>query len=191
VPVAVFSRLDSLLQERNLTLAEVRQQIEALYGIVDNDATLEHLASGEVLEDANLNVVGAVAGLLGVSLNDLLQVFALPVSMLNPPSEPDFLTEEESRRLYELFDRQDDGILTSDEQRELDALVYDKYGKRLNDYYRHKEAKRRGISVAQVQREEDERIAKATSRLAWLESDPARYEAFVERVKQQRASSLR
>jgi hypothetical protein len=189
VPVAVFSRLDSLLQERNLTIADVRQQIDALYGVVDNNATLEHLASGEVLEEVNLNVVGAVAGLLGVTLNDLLHAFALPVSMLNPPSEPDFLTEEEGRRLSELFDRQDEGLLTADEQRELEELVYDKYGKRLNDYYLQKEAKRRDVSIEQVQREEDERIAKAMKYHEWLDADPRRRQELAKRVRERKAAA--
>jgi len=189
VPVAVFSRFDSLLQERNLTLADVRQQIEALYGVIDDTATLEHLASGEALEAASLTVVGAVAGLLGVSLADLFQVVAIPVSMLNPPSEPDFLTEEEGKRLFELFDRQDGGVLTADEQRELEELVYDKYGQRLNDYYRSKEAKQRGVSVEQVQQEEDERIAQALEHHEWLNADPRRIQELADRVRGRRAAA--
>ena len=189
MPVAVFGRLGQLLNERNLTVADVRQQIEALYGIVDDTGVLEQLASSEDLHTTDLTVVGAVAGFLGVSFDDLLQVIAIPVSMLPKKTEPDFLTEEEGRRLTELFDRQDTRGLTDEEQRELEELVYDKYGQRSNDYYRHQIAKRRGISVEQVQREEDERIAEAMKHREWLHEDPRRIQELAERVRKQKASA--
>lgn len=189
MPVAAFGRLDQLLNERNLTIADVRQQIEALYGIVDDKGILEQLASSEGLVKTDLTVVCAVAGLLGVSLDDLFHVIAIPVSMLPRSTEPDFLTEEEGRRLTELFDRQDAGVLTDAEQRELEELVYDKYGQRSIEHSQRKEAKRRGVSLEQVQREDDERIAEAMKHREWLHEDPRRIQELAERVRKQNAAA--
>ena len=187
--VAVFGQLDHLLRERNLTVADLKRQIEEQYGMDVDVAALDRLAGPEALHHTDLKVIGAVASILEVSLDDLLLVVALPAGLIRPPTEPSFLTEEESRRLTELFDRQDAGLLTADEQRELETLVYDKYGQRSIEYSQRREAKRRGVSLEQVQREDDERIASATKYLKWLDADPRRRQELAERVRGRKASA--
>ena len=181
--VAVYGQLERLLRERNLTVADLKRQIEEEYGLVVDAAVLDHLASPKVLQQTDLTVVGAAASALGVSLDDLLLVVTLPPSLIAPQTDPSFLDEGETRRVFELFDRQDEGLLTEEERSELEALVYDKYGRRSHDYFRRKEAQRRGVSLEQVQREEDERIAKAVAWLEWLDADPRRRKRLIERAR--------
>ena len=132
--VAVFGQLDDLLRQRNLTVADLKRQIEEQYGLDVDAAALERLAGHETLHHIDLKVVGAAASVLEVSLDDLLLVVALPAGLILPQTEPSFLTPEESRRLTELFDRQDEGTITDAEQRELESLVYDVYGYLIQDW---------------------------------------------------------
>lgn len=186
--VAIYGQLDRLLRERNLTIDDLKRQIEQRYGLVVEDATLDRIARPTPEGYANLTAAGAAASVLGVGLDDLFAVSAISID--DDPSKLSFLSEDETQRLWALQDLQDERKLSHDEQHELEGLM-ETYGRRLNDFYRQREAHGRGVSAEQVEHEEAERIAKATSWLASLESDPARYAAFVERVKQQRASSLR
>jgi hypothetical protein len=188
VAVAVFGQLDRLLRERSLTVADLKRDIEERFDLLVDEAALECLVSSDELREVDLTLVGAVVDTLGLRMDDLFAVQSVPV---NPPASPpkSFLTEQQDRRLAELFDQQDRRKLTADEQRELQTLVYDEFGRRSNDYFRRKEAQKRGVSLEQVQREEDERIARAMKYHRWLNADPRRIQELAERVKARKTAA--
>jgi len=161
VAVAVFGQLDYLLRQRNLTVGDLKHQIEERDGSVVDDAVLDHLISGQRLPQTDLTTVGTVASILGVPLDDLLLVVRIPFFRMSPTLN--LLNEEETWRLWTLLALQERRELTDDEQRELESIV-DESGRRSDEYFWHKEAQRRGVTFEDLQseREADERVVKAT-----------------------------
>lgn len=83
------------------------------------------------------------------------------------------LTPQESRRLAELFELQDDRGLSDGEQAELRALV-DTYGLLMHEQRMHQFARQRGIPVDQVRRETQDQLDEALEWRRAFEADPAR-----------------
>jgi hypothetical protein len=181
--VAVFGQLDHILRERNLTLADLKRQIEERFDSVIDTAGLDALAGAETLDRANFALIGAITDTLGVTLDDLFAVQASPVRVpASPPAS--FLTERQAHRLHELLDQQGEHKLSADERRELEILVYDEDGRRLIDYYRRKQAQEQGISLEQVRREEAEHIEWAKKRPRQLHADPHHAQDLANRRRQ-------
>lgn len=169
--IAVYGQLDRLLRERNLTITDLKQQIEERYDSVVDTTGLEGLTSAESLNRADLLLLGAITDTLGVTLDDLFAIQASPIRV--PQSPPaSFITERQAQRMHELLTLQGERKLSLDERRELEILVYDEDGRRLVDYYRRKQAQEQGISLEQVKREEAEHIAWAKKRVRQLYADP-------------------
>jgi hypothetical protein len=187
--VAVFGQLDRLLRERNLTLADLKRQIEERFDSLVDTAGLEALTGAEMLERADLPLIGAITDTLGVTLDELFAVQSSPVRVpASPPAS--FLTDRQAQRLHDLLDLQGERKLSVDERRELEILVYDEDARRLVDYYRRKRAEERGISLEQVKREEAEHIARAKRQLRRPIADPHHSQALANhRRKRQPASS--
>jgi hypothetical protein len=178
VSVAVYPRLNELLRLHELTVAELERRIARRFGLSVDPKTLYRLASTEPVQRADLEIAGAVAAVLGVGLDDLFDVHAVPVA--DEESAAGELDPEQSRRLAELFDRQAHGTLTDSERQELEALVAE-YGRRLHELRLQEIAQRRGVPVEQARREVEAQLEDA---LAWwraFEADPRRRAAVAAR----------
>jgi hypothetical protein len=170
--VAVYPRLADLLEEQHLTIQDLERRIAERFGIdVDSDG-LQRLVERSPLRQADLELAGAAAAALGVGLDDLFTVAALPGT---DEAQWQVLDPAESRRLAALLDRE--APLTTDEQADL-AHLLDRYGQRLHERRMQELARGRGVSVEDVERERAERVAAA---LRWWEAfdrDPARDETL-------------
>jgi DNA-binding Xre family transcriptional regulator len=112
-----FSRLKFLLEERQLSRADLRRQIAARDQKV-NPKTLTRLADPNLpLERIDLRVAAAICDELGVGLGDLI-VFA---DRSGPVLES--LSEEKQLRLDDLMERHNEGLLSLDELAELRRMV--------------------------------------------------------------------
>jgi transposase len=159
-----------MLRSRNLTVAELERRIERRFGLAVDPKTLYRLASPEPVQRADLEIAGAVAAVLGIGLDDLFDVQAIPLDHDDGSGTGD-LDPHQSQRLAELFDRQARGALTESERTEIEALVAE-YGRRLHERRLSELAHLRGISVDEARREATARFDDA---LAWwhtFEDDP-------------------
>ncbi|MBI3972250.1 MAG: hypothetical protein HY332_13275 [Chloroflexi bacterium] len=184
--VAVYPRLGELLQERNLTVAELERRIEARFGVAVDRKTLYRLSSSHAVQRADLEIAGAAAVVLGVGLGDLFDVHVTPATGADEPQRAE-LPPERSRRLAALLDEQDRRRLTRAEQAELRALVAE-YGRRLHDYYLHDIARQRGISVEQAHREVQSDYERAVGEWHVFTTDPRWRERVVAQARAGRAS---
>lgn len=120
--VAVFGQLDRLLRERNLTIDDLKRQIEERYGQVIDTAALQRLADPAGVHQVDLPTVASVAMILGIGLDDLFSFEADPPHV-DPALEQIVLDEEPMRRIRALLDLQLDEKISDQEQRELEMLV--------------------------------------------------------------------
>jgi hypothetical protein len=179
--VAVYPRLGALLQQRNLTVAELERRIEARFGVAVDRKTLYRLASSQAVQRADLEIAGAAAAILGVGLDDLFDVQAMPAVGDDEPRRAD-LPPERGRRLAELLDQQERRRLTRAEQIELRALVAE-YGRRLQDSFLQDIARQRGISLEQAQREVQAEFERAVEEWHAFTADPQWRERIVEQAR--------
>lgn len=186
--VAVFGQLDRVLRERNMTLGDLQNQIADQFQLDVDLETLEQLLGTESLRHTDLTIVAAVASSLNVSLDELLLVVTPPADDTTIQAQSSLLNEEETRRLWQLQDLQDVRDLTEHEQHELDDLTLE-YGRRLMMSSQHEEATRRGVSLDQVQQEDEQRLAEAAKYSEWLDADPKRHQARIDYVKRRAISA--
>jgi hypothetical protein len=180
--VAVFGQLDRLLRERSLTLADLKRQIDERYELAVDESVLADLAGQHRLGSIDMTTVAAAAGVLGVTLDDILFVVALPFNIKHPETNVNFLSEEETWRVWALLGMQSKRTLDDQEQREPESIV-EASNRRSDEYFWRREARRRGVPFEDLRKEieEDERIAK----------DESRREQATGRADVQRASASR
>jgi uncharacterized protein len=186
--IAVYPRLSELLRTKNLSVAELERQVEQRFGLSVNLKTLYRFTSSEPVQRADLEIAGAVAAVLGVGLGDLFDIQATPVDKHR--EETSVLDPAESRRLADLFDRHSRGVLSADEQRELEALV-DEYGRRLHEMRVREYAKQRNISVEEAR---SEMAANLDQSITWwqeFEADLASRPAAVQEAKEREMQRAR
>lgn len=182
--IIVYPRLSALLRAKGLNVAELERQIRRRFGVSVDPKSLYRLTYDEPVQRADLEIAGAAAAVLGVGLDDLFEVKAIPAKE-SEELEID-LSPEESRRLAELFERQAHETLSGAECEELDALVAE-YGRRLHERRVRELAEQRSIPVEQARREAATQFDEA---LAWwrgFEKDPEGRRAIVARVGGHRA----
>lgn len=121
--VTVYPRLAELLEEHHLTLAELEGRIATQFGSAVDTQGLVRLAESTPVRQADLELAGAAAAVLGVGLDDLFTVAALP-----GPDEAglQILDPDDSRHLVDLLDRKES--LTPDELHRLEILL-GRYGR--------------------------------------------------------------
>lgn len=182
--VAVYPRLGALLEANHMTVAELVRQIEARFGLSVDSKTLYRLTHADAVQRADLEIAGAAAAVLGVGLDDVFDVRAVPVDGHDLPPEAD-LSPGQSRRLSDLFERQSNGTLTRDERREMEGLVSE-FGKRLHEYRLGKIATERGISVEQARTQVANELDGALEWWQAFQGDPQQRRAVVARARKQR-----
>lgn len=160
--VAVIPQLDTLLRERNLTVAELKRQIEAQFHFPVDVKTLYRLTSTRPVQRTHLPVAGAAARILGVELGDLLQV---EVTRTQADGSPAALAREQSERMAELFARQARQELAADEQAELNRLV-EAYAEALTEQRLREYAERAGLSLAEARARAGQELHRALGQRA-------------------------
>lgn len=120
--IAVYGRLDELLRERNLTVAELKLQIEVLFGLKADDEALARLTGPDAAHQTDMTLAVAAIRVLGVSLDDLFAVDAGSVDD-DVSRMQTHIIDPTPRRIRELLDVQLKRKLSDSERRELEALV--------------------------------------------------------------------
>ena len=176
--VAVYSRLGELLKARNLTVAELGDQITSRYGLVVDAESLRTWVRDTPVQRADLELAGAAAAILDVSLADLFDVNAIP----DLPEEVDVLDPSDAERLSELLDLQQSRQLSEAEATELAALVAE-WGRQVRDRWLKVRAKNQGISVEQARRELEANVAEASRWWQEFQADPQLRRSVVSKLK--------
>ena len=176
--VAVYPRLGELLQARNLTVAELGRQIERRFGLNVDAESLTAWARDVPVQRADLQLAGAAAAVLDVSLADLFDVNAIP----DLPPEESVLDEADTQRLEELLDLQQTRPLVEAEATELQALIAEN-NRQVQEQLFEKRAKKQGISVEQARRERDLAVAEAARWWQEFQANPQLRRSVVSRLK--------
>ncbi len=181
--VTVYSRLGALLRAHNLTNTDLTEKIEAAFGLSVDQGALDELTQITPIREVDIELAAAATLVLGVGLDDLLEVRAPSKGDDTRPQE-DVLGPEHSRRLEALYTIQGYRSLTEDEQAELEELVAE-YGHLLHERRLHDLAERRGLPVEQVRRDVAQQLDEA---IAWwqdVQADPERLDAIVAQAQRQ------
>jgi transcriptional regulator with XRE-family HTH domain len=185
--VAVYPRLGRLLRTRNLSVAELGREIESRLGLSTDPKTLYRLASDAPIQRADLEVAGAIASILGISLDELFDVKIEP-RVSNDDTEQSVLDADQARRLSELFDRQSTGHLLPSEQDELNALV-SAYGRKLHEQRLREFAHNRGVSLEEARAQSAKLLDEAQRWWQTIEEDPMKRRELVRSRRHVRNSS--
>ncbi len=183
--VMVYPRLGDVLKSKNVTVAELERQIRERFDVaVDPMALYGMLLDDEPIKRVDLDVVGAVAAVLHVPLDDLFTVETTPngAHTLLEEEEP-ILGPEDSRRMGELFDQ---ATPSGAESVELQQLVA-KYSRLLHERRVHEIAQKRGVPEGQVRRETAVAVAETLDWLRAFDAAPRYREELAAQVAQHRA----
>ena len=116
--VQAFSQLKRVLGERRLSVPQLQRRLEE-HGLTVNLKSLYRLAKDDQpLERLNLRVAGMICQVCDVPLSKLI-AFELAETRLRR------LSAAKQHRLDVLMDKNNEGLLTSAERKELKALVRD------------------------------------------------------------------
>ena len=181
--VSVYSQLDRLLRERQLTISELEREIEQRYGLIVATGALDHLTQADPVERANLKLAAATAAILGVELADLFDVEVIPVHPSSPEGEA-YLEPHQRDRFAKLLDMQARRELTTAEQVELDRLLSE-YGAQLEERHDSAYARQRDLSIEQARREAEAEIARVAALWANIDASPRLRQAYLARIQQQ------
>jgi len=114
--IQAYSRLKVVLEQRKLTLAELRRRLEQT-GVKAGQRSLSRLGDEtQPLGRLDLRLAGAICQVCEVPLSDLI-VFRSPEDGFRR------LSQAKQRRLDLLLDRNKEGTLTEAERTELQGLV--------------------------------------------------------------------
>jgi transcriptional regulator with XRE-family HTH domain len=114
-----------MLQAAGVDLAALRDEIAARYGLTIDLRTLAALAQDGRVHRPDIEVLEAVALILGVRVDDLLDVRAMEPAEAVSASDDVLLDAERDARLRDLTELRDRGdrLLTEAEVRELETLI--------------------------------------------------------------------
>ena len=101
--LAVYSRVGSVLQAAGVDLEALRDEIAARYGLTIDLRTLAALALDGRVQRPDIEVLEAVALIVGVRVDDLLDVHAMePAEAVSVVSDDVLLDAERDARLRDL-----------------------------------------------------------------------------------------
>lgn len=188
--IAVYSRVGSVLRASGVGLDDLRARIASRYGLVIDARALAALAHDGRLQRPDIEILEAIARVLGVPLDDLLEVRNVTVDAPEEPAslgDDILLDPERDLRLSELMARRDstDHPLTSAEEGELEALSQ-AMARALVDRNIANLARRRGISIADARAQVMAEADDAAAFWSELVSDPERMEAEVRAARERR-----
>lgn len=121
--VVVYPRLAELLEERHITVEDLKRWITDQFGLAVDATTLLRLTEPTPVRQADMELAGAAAAVLGVGLDDLFTVATLP------EKDEAVLDAPDSKRLETLLSGQD--ALSEEERAELQQLLA-QYGRLLH-----------------------------------------------------------
>ncbi|HZS86582.1 MAG TPA: helix-turn-helix transcriptional regulator [Chloroflexota bacterium] len=124
--LAVYSRVGSLLQEAGVDLEDLRARVAARYGVSIDRRTLDALTRDGRLQRPDIEVLEAIALILQIPVDDLLDVRTVGVAEpASGVSDDVLLDTERDARLRALAEQRDWGELPLSpvEQRELETLI--------------------------------------------------------------------
>lgn len=182
--LAVYSRVGSMLQAAGMDLDEVRVLVAARYGVTLDRAALVALTQDGRVQRPDIEVLEAVAMILRVPVDDLLQVRALGPAAVSDDVLLDLRRDTRLRELVALRD-QGDRPLTEEEVRDLEMLLA-QAGRALVERDLALTAERLSLPLEVVRDRITTHTAEATRFWAELGADPARMAAEVEEARARR-----
>ncbi len=186
--LAVYSRVGSVLRARGASLDDVRALIASRYGLAIDARSLTDLARDGRLQRPDIEMLKAVASILKVRVDDLLDVRNLEVDAAVTAPDHDILLDPERderlRHLKTLRDRSD-RPLTELEADELDALTT-ATARALIDRHIRELAEHRAVPVETVRAWVMDAVEDAARVAAELEADPVRMAAAVKAIREGR-----
>jgi len=186
--LAVYSRVGSVLRARGASLDDVRALIASRYGLAIDARSLTDLARDGRLQRPDIEMLKAVASILKVRVDDLLDVRNLEVDAAVTAPDHDILLDperdEQLRHLKTLRDRSD-RPLTELEADELDALTT-ATARALIDRHIRELAEHRAVPVETVRAWVMDAVEDAARVAAELEADPVRMAAAVKAIREDR-----
>jgi transcriptional regulator with XRE-family HTH domain len=186
--LAVYSRVGSMLQAAGVDLEHLRDLIAARYGLTIDLRTLAALAQDGRVQRPDIEVLEAVALILQVRVDDLLDVRAIgPADAGAVVSDDVLLDPERDARLRALAERRDRGDhpLTEAEARELETLIAEA-GRALVERDIAAAAQRLGVPLEVARTYITTQAAEAARFVSELAADAERMAAEVQAAKAQR-----
>jgi hypothetical protein len=148
--ISVCSRVGRLLNEHDMSVAELQRQLYSRFRISVDPKTIYRLTRDDAIQRADLTVAAAIGAILGVGLDDLFDVSVAAESGFDgsaPQMEPANI-----RKLSELLSLQAEQLLTDEESDQLQRLLAE-YTRAQVESTLHSVARERGISYDDVYRE--------------------------------------
>ncbi len=188
--MAVYSQLGRLLAARDVALDSLRAELLARYSLDIDIHSLETLAREGRLQQPNIELVAAIAAILEVRLDDLLdardvwdEADASPESQQQTDARAD-LSPADERRLNHLLYLRDwgDDPLTKEDERELEALTAP-VARALIDGDISIFAASKGISFAEARAQVEAAAEDAAAYWSALVADPSLMAAEVAKTK--------
>jgi len=186
--LAVYSRVGSVLRATGADLDDVRALIASRYGLAIDARSLADLARDGRLQRPDIEMLKAVASILDVRVDDLLDVRDLEVGdAVTAPDDDILLDPERDERLRHLRALRDRGDrpLTNLEGDELDALTA-ATARALIDRHIRELAKHRTVPIETARAWVMDAAEDAARVAAELEADPVRMAAAVKAVREER-----
>ncbi len=181
--IAVYPRLDDVLDAKNVTVPELKRRIEERFDLSVDLETLYSLSlDDEPIQHVDIRVTKAVAAVLDVPLDDL---FGMSNGADPFEEEEPILDAWDSQRMTDLFDLQGRTRLSKAERKELAELVA-KYEHALHERRIRKIAAKQGISVEQANRESQQRVNEVLEWWHEVNADPRRRAALTEQAHRRR-----
>jgi hypothetical protein len=169
-------------------MEKLEREVEQRFGLSVDLPALQRLTLAEPIRQADLELAAAVAAILGVALGDLFRVEATPLNDQNHAPAFD-LDPEQSRRLGELLDLQDERELSPSELADLDALVAE-WGRGLHEVRIREIAKKWDLPLEETRHKVAAELAEAIEWWRAFEADPRRQRAAVAQAKRRRTALL-
>ena len=168
--VTVYSRLNELLRQRDLTVGALERHIDERFGILLDPGVVDLLMRDAPVRQADVTAIGAVAAALDVELGELVVV---RVVSAEDDAEEDMsdLNPSDSRRLDALFDKQGLDSLSEGEQAEMRRLVAQS-ARHMRERRTRQYAKRRNISIEQARQDLQDKFQEALTWIKDFESNP-------------------
>ncbi len=186
--LAVYSRVGSMLRATGADLDDVRALIASRYGLAIDARSLADLARDGRLLRPDIEMLKAVASILDVRVDDLLDVRDLEVGAAVTAPDDDILLDPERderwRHLRAVRDR-GDRPLTEREADELDALTA-ATARALIDLHIRELAEHRAVPIDTARAWVMDAAEDAARVAAELEADPVRMADAVKAVREER-----